>query len=146
MPVARSARLMKGTSSLAGAERLWEPAVLLPSQFPQRNGHVRTAEIRLAAAVLEDALRCMLRNVEVSSGPRRQEFVDAREWFWDENHDWPFAFANVCDLLALDASAVRESLQSIVGSRRRKTEGLSAARTRQPVAPPGRRKVSRTTW
>lgn len=137
---------MKGNSSLAGAERLWEPAVLLPSQFPQRNGHARTAEVRLAAAVLEDALRCMMRNVEADSGPRFQEFVDARDWFWDESRDWPFAFANVCDLLALDASAVRRSLQSIVGKQGRKADALSTANIRESAAPPERRRAGRTAW
>jgi hypothetical protein len=29
----------------------------------------------------------------------------------DDRRDWPFAFLNVCDLLALDANAVRQSLR-----------------------------------
>jgi hypothetical protein len=139
-------RTLKGPASLAGASRLWEPAVLLPSQFPARRGGARTAEVRLAAAVLEDALRCMFRKVEAHSGPRWQEFVEAREWFWDDSRDWPFTFANVCDLLALDASAVRQSLKGIVGRHGRRTEGLSALRPRRRVAPAERRRAARTAW
>jgi hypothetical protein len=88
-----------------------ELKVALP---PQMGGRMRGAarpELRLLAAVLEDAWSCL--------GSRRgKEFREACEWVLDDAHDWPFSFANVCEVLGLDANAVRRRLQSIIERRR----------------------------
>lgn len=67
-------------------------------------------EARLVVAILEDAVQCVLDNVQAPPGPRRREFLQARAWFLDDRRDWPFAFANLCDVLNLDVRAVREHL------------------------------------
>jgi hypothetical protein len=36
---------------------------------------------------------------------------EAFEWIASERRDWPFAFVNVCDLLGVDAKAVRKRLR-----------------------------------
>src|SRR5215471_21855214 len=86
---------------------------LVPSSLLDRHAGFQSAEVRLAAAVFEDALRCVTRNVDRRSGPRWQEFVDACDWIWNERRDWPFAFGNVCGLLELDPKAVRERLEEL---------------------------------
>jgi len=69
---------------------------------------MRLPEMRLVIAILEDALLCVTRN----GGRRRgREFVEACEWFRDERRDSPFAFRNVCDLLGLEATAVRQRIR-----------------------------------
>jgi len=65
-------------------------------------------EISLVAAVFEDALRCVQRR---SRGATPSQFSEAFQWIASDRHDWPFAFANVCAFLRLDAKAVRERLR-----------------------------------
>jgi len=86
-----------------------QPLELLPSQLPRREGPRRCPEMRLVAAVLEDAIRSV-HTGRSRRRPSRFEFQAARAWLLDDSRDWPFAFANVCDLLGLDATAVRRSL------------------------------------
>ena len=66
----------------------------------------------LAAAVFEDALRCLMRNADAHCGRRWREFEAARSWFKDDRRDWPFAFVNVCDFLGVNAKAVRTRLRA----------------------------------
>ena len=112
-----------------GSGWVWEPAGFLPSQLVKRNACVRSAEVRLAAAMFEDALRCLTRNISTRSGPRWKELVDACDWIWDERRDWPFAFVNVCELLGLDPIAVRGRLELLVARRARRGHGIVPGRS-----------------
>jgi len=94
--------------------RKWDIGAHVLSSPLDRHGGFQSAEVRLAAAVFEDALRCVTRNIDRRSGPRWQEFVDACDWIWNDRRDWPFAFGNVCGLLALDPKAVRERLEELL--------------------------------
>ncbi|MFI5397749.1 MAG: hypothetical protein ACHQ9S_19610 [Candidatus Binatia bacterium] len=104
---------MKRTSVTYNLTPLWEPAVILPSQMVNRR-LARMPEMRLVVAMFDDAVECVVRNVGARCGTRRREFLEARDWLWDDTRGWPFAFANVCDVLGLDATAVRERLETIV--------------------------------
>jgi hypothetical protein len=73
--------------------------------------------MQLVAAILEDALLLITRQAGVRRGRRRKDFLDAWNWLWNERRDWPFAFKNVCDLLALDASAVRRRVRCVLAAR-----------------------------
>src|SRR5437870_5754151 len=96
-----------------GCASVWEPASLLPAQCARRGSPPQCGELRLVAAVFEEALRCILRNAGAHCGRRWREFEEAQSWFKDDRRDWPFAFANVCEFLALDASAVRAFVDRI---------------------------------
>ena len=97
---------------------LWEPAIILPTQYASVSFQRRAPEIRLVAAILEDALQCISRNLGTSHGRHRREFVEACRWlFRDDRSDWPFTFNNVCDLLGLNGVAVRERVQRAIGGR-----------------------------
>lgn len=109
---------------------LWEPAVILPAQTIDRR-LARMPEMRLVAAMFDDAVECVVRNVDARCGARRRQFLEACDWLWDDTRGWPFAFANVCDLLGLDAAAVRERLETIVPGQRRGSEKSRIA-TMQP--------------
>jgi hypothetical protein len=98
------------------------PAVLLPSQTVNRRRLAHMPEMRLVAVMFDDAVECIVRNVDARCGTRRREFLEARDWLWDDTRAWPFAFANVCDLLGLEAGAVRERLERIVPGQRRAIE------------------------
>jgi hypothetical protein len=104
---------MKGESRAKGSVPLWAPAACIspPLRYSGRN---KCGEIRLVAALFEDALRCLVRNADAQRGQRWRDFVAAQEWFKDDRRDWPFAFANVCEFLALDATEVRDYVDRIV--------------------------------
>jgi hypothetical protein len=95
---------------------MWELATLLPSQVSTNHGRTHRPELHLVAAIFEDALHCVLRNVGAGRSRKRREFLDACDWFWSDDHDWPFAFANICDLLAIDGAAVRETLRAYIAA------------------------------
>jgi hypothetical protein len=84
-----------------------EPATLLPCQYADARTPRLLSEVALVAAILEDALRSLSRRDP--TGSRRREFVEARDWLLDDGRAWPFAFRNVCDLLGVDAAALRET-------------------------------------
>ena len=99
------------------ASAVFAPVSILPSQLVPKTAHLPAPEMRLAAAVLEDAVNCIISNTETPSRHRRQEFSKAYQWIWEEDSDWPFAFRNVCDVLGLNSTAVRERLHSIIRTR-----------------------------
>lgn len=72
--------------------------------------HALRPEDRLLLAVLEDAVRTW-RMFRAAPGRRAQRLAaEVRGWFLSDATDSPFAFAAMCDHLALDAGAVRASL------------------------------------
>jgi len=75
---------------------------------PARLGDEPSPEMRLVLAVFEDGIRAATRRPD--AGRRRQQrlYREARAWVEDDDRAWPFAFANVCELLGLDPSAVRQ--------------------------------------
>ena len=94
-----------------------QPATLLPCQYADASASRLVSELALVAAILEDALRSLARRDP--NGPRRREFVEAREWLLDDNRAWPFAFRNVCDLLRVDAAALRSTFHDRLESQER---------------------------
>lgn len=94
------------------ATAFFEPVILLPSQLAHCSAH-SIPELKLVAAILEDALLCINRRAGARRGRRRREFMDAWHWLWNDRRDWPFAFRNVCDLLGLDAAAVRQHVRHV---------------------------------
>jgi hypothetical protein len=107
---------MKHPSTAYNTTPLWEPMSLLPSQLPLRGSYLNCPEMHLVAAIFEDAVNCLLRDVRPRRGRRWYEFLEARDWIMDDRRDWPFAFANVCELLTLDVTAVRESLGHVLAT------------------------------
>jgi hypothetical protein len=111
---------------------LLQPLSLLPSQTALRDIANLSPEMRLVVAILEDAVRSVVRY----GNPRRRrehvEFLQARAWLLDDSRDWPFAFANVCDLLGLDVRAVRQSLDLealLSGQKANKVNWLEGAKS-----------------
>ncbi len=105
---------MRNLSVAHPTASVFGPVAILPSQLVPRIAHQPGPEMRLLAAVLEDAVNCVVGNSDARTRQRRREFLKAYEWIWEDRSDWPFAFLNVCDVLGLDASAVRARLQSSI--------------------------------
>ena len=123
---------MKHPSTAYSATPLWEPMFLLPSQLPQRGSYLNSPEMHLVAAIFEDAVHCVLRSSGVRRSRRWYEFLEARDWIMDDRRDYPFAFANICELLTLDATAVRESLGHALATDHTKADKSPDKRVGQP--------------
>jgi hypothetical protein len=91
-------------------EALFQPEMVLPAQVPARGGTRHCPELRLVAAIFEDAVRSVSRFAGHRRGRRRREFLEAWEWLFSDDRTWPFAFTNVCEVLGLDDVAVRQRL------------------------------------
>ncbi len=104
---------MSGSASSLHGQPLWEPTVVLPSQYFD-HCRLQSPEAALMSAVLEDAFVCVARNVGARDGRRCRELREAHEWFSSQRRDWPFAFLQVCDTLGLDIDAIRQRVALLV--------------------------------
>jgi len=80
---------------------LGEVIMDLPPSRPWRH---QVGELRLMAAVLEDAINILRKR------PRSRAGREAREWLASRDASWPFAFERICDALDLDADSVRRQV------------------------------------
>ncbi len=89
-------------------EKGLETGLLLPEQYVDlvRRNHVIEGELKLLLAVLEDAIRCYLRNTNAKDGERRRDFVEVRGWFEGGSagarYADIFSFDNVCLALGIE--------------------------------------------
>lgn len=83
-------------------------AAVLPAQLlePRR---VRTAEERLVAALLEDAVRCFRHGPSRTDSRVTRAFREAAHWLRAPDTG-PFSCAHACDVLGIDADALRRRL------------------------------------
>ncbi|MGA7870960.1 MAG: hypothetical protein WCA22_08675 [Candidatus Binatus sp.] len=86
-----------------------DAGLLLPGQYVDlvRRNHVIEGELKLLLAVLEDAIRCYLRNVKAKDGERRRDFVEVRNWFEagamaGARRGDIFSFENLCAALGIE--------------------------------------------
>ena len=98
-------------------EKAIDAGLVLPGQYADlvRRNHVIEGELKLLLAVLEDAIRCYLRNVNTKEGERHREFVEVRNWF-EGNRTGPrrgdiFSFENLCAALSIDPRVLLARLQ-----------------------------------
>ena len=99
-----------GGRGAAPCEKAIDTRLLLPVQYVDlvRRNHVIEGELKLLLAVLEDAIRCYLRNANAKDGERRRDFVEVRTWF--EGGVAParvrradiFSFENLCAALGIE--------------------------------------------
>ena len=92
---------------------------------PSRPWRHHVGELRLMAAVLEDAINI------VRKRPRSRAGRVAREWLKSTDASWPFAFERICDALDLDADSVR---RQVAGTRPAVRPSLPAFDTLQVSA------------
>jgi len=71
-------------------------------------------------AILADALDCYQKHMITSNVRRRKLFRDADRWIHSEEY-WVFSFRNICEVLGLDAQALREQARRW---RRRQLTGM----------------------
>ena len=98
-------------------EKSSDNGLLLPGQYVDlvRRNHVIEGELKLLLAVLEDAIRCYLRNVNAPDGERRREFVEVRSWFEGgisgARRADIFSFDNLCAALGIEPRCLLDRLR-----------------------------------
>jgi hypothetical protein len=90
-----------------------------PVQFHELWGatNERSAEFKLALAVLEQALEDMERYQSASDGHCRRLYRNARGWLLSGDRHWPYSFANVCELLDVPAQRIRAYVLDVSAAR-----------------------------
>jgi hypothetical protein len=106
---------MSAIRSLFSSEdtgRLFEPDTVLGAQFyaNYKNSPYRQPELRLMAAVLEDAISCLAMKARPITARHRKQLEDARQWFVAEDGEWIFSFKNICEALGIDPAYLRRGL------------------------------------
>ena len=86
---------------------------ILPEQFfPQRK---IKSEARLMLAVLEEAIMCYVKGK--NAGPRekrkRRLCKEVEEWMSRKDTDYIFSFANICAVLDINPSTLRDALMRL---------------------------------
>jgi len=89
---------------------------MLPTQYFDRikRSKFLDGERRLLLAVLEEAVRSYLKNINCRSMKQWTRFTEVRHWF--ESHtdsQGLFAFESICDLLEIDPGVFRRRLTSL---------------------------------
>ena len=93
-----------------------EDDMFIPEMPPPEQRTVpKSGELRLVRAILEQALEDVrapkLRWINNPLARTSEKLTvvqqEALAWFADDAQDWPFAFLPVCEVLGLDAEAVR---------------------------------------
>jgi len=75
--------------------------------FPE----VLLRELRLRAAVLVDAIRCL----EPSPDAYQRKLTrHARRWFLNTEANQPFSFVGICDALGLEPARIRRTLRHLL--------------------------------
>ena len=91
---------------------LFQPDTLLPDQYLDtfRRKAPLEPDRKLMLAVLEDAIACFQKYLFARDGKGRTMFRDAEDWILEEGSDWLFCFENICDVLRMNPSYVRQGL------------------------------------
>jgi len=78
-------------------ELLFQNVGILPSQFFHSQKSEHDWVHRVSAAIVEDALDCLSHEKDKRKRVRDLH-CEARTWFLSDESDYPFAFANICEL------------------------------------------------
>lgn len=93
--------------------KIFPPDELAQGQYYQtaRRTHYASAELRLMAAVLEDAVATLLTDLRRCSSRQRRDYAEALKWInRRDDGDSAFSFINICESLALDPDYLRQGL------------------------------------
>jgi hypothetical protein len=111
----------------------------LPVQFfAARRGNVQPIS-RLMVAMLREAIGSFQRLLFDQSARGRRMFSEVEAWLMVEDGDAPLRFEDVCDLLGLDPSYLRQRLREWRARQlaRAQTARVRARRLRQPATRAG---------
>jgi hypothetical protein len=93
--------------------RLFEPDAVLAAQFYAtfKRSPYKEPELRLMAAVLEDAISCLSMKMRRATVRQRKQIEEARHWLAvDDDSEWIFSFKNICEALGINPAYLRRGL------------------------------------
>jgi hypothetical protein len=93
--------------------KLFEPDALITAQFynTTRRTYHAEPELRLMAAILEDAVATLTTDPRRCTDQRRRDFAGALDWIArPEQNGWLFSFASICESLDIDPIHLRQGL------------------------------------
>ena len=93
--------------------KLFEPDALITAQFynTTRRTYHAEPELRLMAAILEDAVATLTTDPRRCTNQRRRDFAGALDWIArPEENGWLFSFASICESLDIDPVHLRQGL------------------------------------
>ncbi|HYB97931.1 MAG TPA: hypothetical protein VEC57_02245 [Candidatus Limnocylindrales bacterium] len=79
-----------------------------------------TAEHRLMAAVLEEALATFRLGVDSGSPERRKRYFEVSRWFASRDCEWLYSFESICASLGIDSDYMRAGLRKLERATRMK--------------------------
>lgn len=93
-------------------EDLCAPDSLSPAQFYEMwSGTAdRSAEFKLALAVLEQALEDLAKHRHARDNERRRLYRQAENWVLSNDRRWPYSFTNVCEILNVPSARIRTNI------------------------------------
>ena len=96
---------------------LFEPHTILPVQYFTRlqRSSAWTGEQRLMAAILEDAVAVASKTNAPTTSKGRQVLRETLRWLRSNDRSWMFSFIRICEMLDLDANAVRRGIRIMRG-------------------------------
>jgi len=91
---------------------LFEPEAMLPAQLSwgARCDSDTSGARALMVAILEDAMLCITRGRGRRRARTRRLDAEAETWMRSDSREWLFSFASICDVLGIDADALRVRL------------------------------------
>jgi hypothetical protein len=110
---------------------IFEPDVVLASEFFTPRTGLPSPERALVVAVLEEAARCFLNYGSSTDRKQRVLYDEARDWFASDDRSYLYAFENVCDVLGIEPAWLRRRLFAL-RERRRQAASEAAHGADQP--------------
>jgi hypothetical protein len=136
MPPARAARRPGAFEAEEIVERLLAAPFVDVEQVPlHHRTRLDSGEMRLALAILDDALRCAVRHSCSPLARQRAEARDAQQWIDSDESAYALSFVPICQVLDLDPEWVRGLVRRRLRDARRPPAWTSvAAAPGEPVA------------
>jgi hypothetical protein len=90
-----------------------QPDVMLIDEYLHvyQSTIAHTPEMRLIAAVLEDAIACYLKYCSANTRRGKRIFGEAEQWIFSRDDNCFFAFENICEILKIDPDYIRRVLR-----------------------------------
>lgn len=90
-------------------ERTLAAPIVDPTQVPLHHaGRLDSGEMRLALAILDDAVRCVIRHARSRLAHQRAEATEALDWIRSDREDYALCFVPICQLFNLDPEWIRD--------------------------------------
>ncbi len=97
-------------SELALQELLGANAVLPEQFFRNRGQTAASGERALMWAVLSDGIESYRHNTNAKGAAARLEFMEAENWIFRSDWEWPFSFFNLCEAFGFNPYGIRRHL------------------------------------